>query len=307
MKKNTLILALLSSFTLSAQVGIGTTTPDESTSLDIVSSTKGVLLPKVALTSLNSTDPIANAVQGIMVYNTTDNGVLDPGYYFWNGTQWKTTGESNRTTVVNDSESSFILGYTPSGAHPAINSTTSIEGKTLTNKRCVQWTTGTGANNHWYCAYNVASGGVTWPQAFQVGKNLGGYLVTITSNEEWDVVRNLYQNSDINSGHIWIGNAKVINPAFDVNTPSQGINTEFRWITGEVSNRSWSNSTTIQQNFKSGEPNNADKKEGCSHIIAKESDSANQYYWNDDSCDRVMMAVGGKNSYFNVVIVEFLQ
>lgn len=73
------------------QVGINTTTPGAGSVLDVNSSEKGVFVPKVNLTDLNSINPItgvtilANAA-GLLVYNTS--AVTGKGYYYWSGTQW---------------------------------------------------------------------------------------------------------------------------------------------------------------------------------------------------------------------------
>jgi len=74
---------------INAQVGIGTGTPDASAIVDIVSSDKGILLPRVNLTS-NTLDLDGNSYQpkGLMVYNT--GTTLPIGYYYWNGTEWRT-------------------------------------------------------------------------------------------------------------------------------------------------------------------------------------------------------------------------
>jgi hypothetical protein len=76
-----------------AQVGIGTTNPDPGSVLDIKSTDKGILIPRVALTATNSQLPITPAaVEGMMVYNTATAGtspnIVTPGFYFWDGTLW---------------------------------------------------------------------------------------------------------------------------------------------------------------------------------------------------------------------------
>ncbi|MGO4911781.1 hypothetical protein [Leeuwenhoekiella sp. W20_SRS_FM14] len=75
-----------------AQVGIGTTTPDQSSILDLSASNKGFLAPRINLTSVTnaSIDGINLNANGLMIYNTNasltgGNGV---GYYFWNGGTW---------------------------------------------------------------------------------------------------------------------------------------------------------------------------------------------------------------------------
>ncbi|MES2138329.1 MAG: tail fiber domain-containing protein [Bacteroidota bacterium] len=73
-------------------VGIGTQTPDASSLLDITSTSKGILIPRVALTATNAAGPVTAPVTSLMVYNTATAGVspnnVVPGYYYWNGTNW---------------------------------------------------------------------------------------------------------------------------------------------------------------------------------------------------------------------------
>lgn len=80
---------------LHAQTGIGTTTPNTSAKLEVASTDKGFLPPRVALTATNAFSPItgtASAAAGLLVYNTAttnnaSNNVV-PGYYYWNGSLW---------------------------------------------------------------------------------------------------------------------------------------------------------------------------------------------------------------------------
>ena len=76
-----------------AQVGINTTTPANGALLDISSSNKGLLVPKVALTATNDVTTITpSATTGLLVYNTVTAGALPiqvtPGLYYWNSSQW---------------------------------------------------------------------------------------------------------------------------------------------------------------------------------------------------------------------------
>ena len=91
-------LILVLSYTANAQttaqkIGKNPTTIAPSAVLDIDSENKGVLFPRVALTSTtDGTAPIAAPATGLVVYNTATAGTapnnVTPGYYFWNGTQW---------------------------------------------------------------------------------------------------------------------------------------------------------------------------------------------------------------------------
>ncbi len=77
---------LLFPITLVAQVGIGTTTPDDSAMLEVDATDKGVLIPRVAITNLSTPAPVVSPVESLLVYNTTiATGV---GFHYWDGSQW---------------------------------------------------------------------------------------------------------------------------------------------------------------------------------------------------------------------------
>jgi hypothetical protein len=95
MKKNYLIfLFLILGINIHAQVGsvgIGTSTPNESAILDLVSGNKGFMLPKVSLNSSNVSDysfMIAKPTESLMVYNTNASFPGGKGLYYWDGTKW---------------------------------------------------------------------------------------------------------------------------------------------------------------------------------------------------------------------------
>src|SRR5687768_8448450 len=70
-----------------AQVGIGTATPNSSAKLDIVSTTQGILFPR--MTSVERA-AIQSPATGLFVFQTDGT----PGLYFFDGTNWRnlTTG-----------------------------------------------------------------------------------------------------------------------------------------------------------------------------------------------------------------------
>ena len=315
------------------QVGIGTETPDTSAVLDVVASDKGFLAPQVALTATNIFAPLTgNQIEGLLVYNTntttTPTVGVTPGYYFWDGTTWQPTGTGTRANIVTDGAIPSILGYNPTGIASTAANTLTVDGVLFTKRGCSQWTTGTGANNHWYCAYtsgnngssnaNPGNNGVNWGTAFNVGKSLGGYLVTITSLSEntfvYDNVININHTSygQLNN-HIWIGNNKARNRAFPLNTPSPGIPVEFYWITGEESKSLWSNATTVEHNFSgTTEPNNLGDNEGCTHIWSRSMgpSSGINSDWNDAPCTILTFWPGNNtadNRAMNQLIIEFNQ
>jgi len=74
---------------MNAQTGIGTTTPDASAKLDVSSTNKGFLPPRVSLTSVTDNTTIPSPATGLLVYCKGDAG-LAAGYYYWNGNAWAT-------------------------------------------------------------------------------------------------------------------------------------------------------------------------------------------------------------------------
>lgn len=86
---NTLALALFATATF-AQVKVGNnpTTINADAVLEMESTNKGLLLPRVALTGTTNTAPMSAHVAGMAVYNTATAGDVTPGYYINDGTQW---------------------------------------------------------------------------------------------------------------------------------------------------------------------------------------------------------------------------
>ena len=91
LKKSFFIFTLLAfgALKLNAQTGIGTTTPNASAKLDVYSTNKGFLPPRVTLTSATDATTIASPAEGLLVYNLGSVG-LQAGYYYWNGANWAT-------------------------------------------------------------------------------------------------------------------------------------------------------------------------------------------------------------------------
>lgn len=88
-----------------AQVGIGTTTPEAH--LDLSSTSAGLLIPRGALTSLVDVTTFTNPqgggpVESTLIYNDGTGGVATPGFYYWDGTEWVmlTTKPSSDWTVL---------------------------------------------------------------------------------------------------------------------------------------------------------------------------------------------------------------
>lgn len=89
MKKIITFIVLFGCLNLYSQVGIGTTSPDLSSSLDVNSNNTGVLIPRVALTMTTSSSPVTAPVESLLVYNTSAVNDVVPGFYFWDGSIWR--------------------------------------------------------------------------------------------------------------------------------------------------------------------------------------------------------------------------
>ena len=80
--RNAFFLLLMIPQLLAAQIGIGTNSPSSSAKLDVVSTTKGVLMPRMTKTQREA---ISTPATGLMVYQTDDVS----GFYYYSGSQWQ--------------------------------------------------------------------------------------------------------------------------------------------------------------------------------------------------------------------------
>lgn len=82
-----LIILLLKGTVAYAQVGVHTDFPDNSSAMDIYATNKGLLIPRVILTSnLSSPSPVTSPATGLLVFNPGPNQPV--GFYYWDGTHW---------------------------------------------------------------------------------------------------------------------------------------------------------------------------------------------------------------------------
>ncbi|MDP5201133.1 hypothetical protein [Flavobacterium sp. DG2-3] len=94
MKKNFIFILLTGILSLSqvnAQMAIpGKKAPDDSSILDLNSTNRGLLVPRISIPSLTDKSIIngGNPVNSLLVYNTNTALTGGAGFYFWNGTTW---------------------------------------------------------------------------------------------------------------------------------------------------------------------------------------------------------------------------
>ena len=96
--KNLLFLLLVTSLTLNSSlaqsVGVGTSNPDASAKLDVVSNNSGIMIPRIALTSTTDILTVPSPTTSVLVYNTATINDVIPGFYYWDGSKW--------TRIIND-------------------------------------------------------------------------------------------------------------------------------------------------------------------------------------------------------------
>jgi len=289
------LAALLSTGVANAQMNVGSSAaPNANAALQITSNNKGLLLPTLALTATNSASPLSAFVAGMTVYNTAVAGTspnnVTPGLYYCDGTQWLKLSTSNGSVVLNSSSSidAAILGYTPSTTATASTNapaTVSVGSATATRRGVYTYA----ANGHTYAAFTT-NGAVTWYQAYEAAKAMGGYLATFTTDAEWQAVEtNLL--TDANGFHTngaWIGFCKFSYSAGSALNPDP----EMKWITGEQASTDYASSGTSAVRkmnwFATGEPNNNAGTEGFVHIYGRNNNSTKTvngytttHAWND--------------------------
>lgn len=119
MKKILSIFAfIVHAIILFGQVGIGTETPDSSSILEIKSSNKGFLPPRVNITSITDTVTIKKPANGLLIYDpdgfteTINNQVYtrEAGVYMYNGHEWQRLYSSNSNNSISPSDGKNLVG-----------------------------------------------------------------------------------------------------------------------------------------------------------------------------------------------------
>lgn len=107
------LLFLLYTLYTQAQVKIGNNpnSIDANSLLELESTNKGFLAPRVTLTSISSVSPLTGTVPaGMLVYNSA--GSLTFGYYYWDGTEWKKLDNGNKNLVTKTASATLLKSET---------------------------------------------------------------------------------------------------------------------------------------------------------------------------------------------------
>ncbi|MDQ1162416.1 hypothetical protein QE422_002784 [Chryseobacterium sp. SORGH_AS 447] len=320
MKKSFLLAAFLGcSISALAQMGISTNATITTLQVDPIktdgTTSEGIGMPRLTGDQIkNSGSKYGAAQTGAIVYatsiptaaDTKTANITSAGCYYFDGSIWRSMGAVTNTTVISYSTSvdSNILGYVPSKTATASSAPASltIGSGTYTKQGAATFT----VNGHTYAAYS-GSAIISWFDAYTAAKNMGGYLATFTTDNEWMYVeQNLLTNNTVfDTQRTWIGFVKFSWDAGAALTPDP----EEKWITGEQPLHDYSAgglSAVRKINwFYTNEPNNSNSGEGFVHAYGKNDNvvlTKNGYTsthpWND---------LPASNVSVNGFIVEFQQ
>ncbi len=301
MKKKLLMIATITaSVAMYSQVGINNQNPKAT--LDVTAkntngtSPEGVIAPRLTGDQILSADSKYTSAQvGVIVYATSTPtsssaktvNITAPGYYYFDGNVWNGMGAQSTTTTLSVSSviDPNILGYVPSTTATAANNapaTLTVNGITCTRTGTTTY------NGHSYAAYSASASGISWYNAYNAAKNMGGYLATFTNDAEWQHVEtDLLNVAAFNTQYAWIGFAKFSWFAGTALTPDP----EEKWITGEQPLHDYSaggTSAVRKSNwFNTGEPNNSSGTEGFVLTLRKNDGTktyngyTSTHVWND--------------------------
>ena len=101
---------------LCQNIGINQPNPDNSALLDMTSTERGLLIPRVDLDDATTAAPVTSPVaEGLLIYNET--GTEPHGFYFWNGTKWVMVGSNGYITAFSWTDATDLLRITEAGTN----------------------------------------------------------------------------------------------------------------------------------------------------------------------------------------------
>ncbi len=198
--------------------------------LDVKSTSKGILVPRIALTGTNDITTIPNRVESLLIYNTATIGganAISAGFYYWSGLNWVRL-TSNTSSLF----SGWLLGGN-AGTSPAIHFLGTADNSALLFR----------VNNEkaGYVGVQLNDGNVFW--GYQSGNNNSGY-----SNVGIGI-RTLLNNTTRNN-LVAIGDSALFNNTIGTNNTAVGSKSLFSNSTGAANtangyNALYSNTTGV--------------------------------------------------------------
>ena len=172
--------AQTNTFPSTGAVGIGTTSPNASSLLEIKSTTKGFLAPRMTIAQRNA---IVTPATGLFIYQTNST----PGFYYYDGSAWKAvSGASStgaNTSLSNLASTSINVALLPDTSNKRnlgspsknwknifTNTLTFADGSAQT-KAFIPYTAGTGISISGNVISSTGSGGSGWSLTGNAGTN----------------------------------------------------------------------------------------------------------------------------------------
>lgn len=134
----------------------------------------------------------------------------------------------------------------------------------------IEWAVADGGNGHFYEVIMAPLGGINWIDAQADAEARGGYLATLTSEEESDFV---FDNL-VDDPAVWEFDTFAVGPWIGGFQPpgTAEPNADWQWVNGDGTLAS------TYENWRAGEPNNFSGEED--HILYFDSSNV-QNLWND--------------------------
>ncbi len=135
---STLTLCAITTVATAQNVGINNTTPHPSAILDIASTNKGLLIPRLPLTSTLDVTTVPAPQTSVMVYNTATAGIapnnVKPGYYYYDGAKWATIGGGDAWMLTGNAGTNSATNFVgTTDAQDLVFKTNSVENMRILN------------------------------------------------------------------------------------------------------------------------------------------------------------------------------
>jgi hypothetical protein len=206
------IIAVTPAIAQKDNVGIGTTKPDQSAVLDVSSSTKGLLMPRMSLQQRSS---IQNPAQGLVVYQTD----FLSGFYFYDGAEWKTMTSQNSVAGV---DGDWVVGGNgtlpgaPTIARLAYDNNIPFEIRMVSNRGALLQTSNPNTS-FGYAALNAVSSG-----QFNVAFGAFALSNTTTGSNNFGIGTSALESNTTGSGNMALGTAALISNTVGGNNTAIG-------------------------------------------------------------------------------------
>ena len=304
LRRGLALAVLFAAGSLAAQaqgVGVGTTAPDASAALDIVSSTKGALLPR--LTSIQRGN-IANPATGLLVFQTD----APMGFYYNAGTtttpQWQLLNPAGDNLGNHTATQALNLGtYALTGTGANLGTTRGVGIRADGGLNIGQNTTGnniylgyqagqsntTGINNQ-FSGYNSGLSNTTGSNN-QFSGNQSGQNTTTGSNNQFSGFQSGYSNT-MGSNNLFSGYQSGYSNTTGPNTPSLGPGSSLPNTTGSDNlfsgYQSGYSNTTGSRNLFSGSSSGFSNTTGIQNLF----NGYNSGYRNTSGSDNLFSGAG---------------